>query len=163
MQTPVHVQSIFVCGARYLQHGHVQVPAPIPWIQAAEPPSDQSSSTCLPIANAHPYLNSSMATPWASPCPVQGTMDQQRRTSIQYHPSGVPASSVPAYYSNPPASTSHKRQSSPFPGATRMLRANANQPSSLDFTLLIFPYPVCVALLPFSYKMLHTFQSNIPD
>jgi hypothetical protein len=126
------VQSICICGAKYLQHRSVQT---------STPASNQTTSTVSQTGSSQ-YLNTSMASPWIPAHPVQGTMDQQRRLSIQHHPSGIPASSVPAYYSNPPATNSHRRQALPFPGAVKKVKVNGDQPHSTDFTVLIFPYPV---------------------
>jgi hypothetical protein len=151
VEAPIHGQSLCICGMKYLQHarlpaGHpptdTVMPVPIPYRDT------QANAMASQISNNHPYLNTSMATPWIAPQATQGTMEQQRRRSIQQHPAGVPASSVPSYYTtNPPASNIQRKQS-PFPGGTRKM--NRNEPVTSLFTCLIFPYPVSLA--PFIAK-----------
>ena len=108
-------------------------------------PYTPPNPTAMGIQNTHPYLNTSMAAPWAPPEAMQGSTAQQWRASIQQHPASVPASSVPSYYtSNPPASN-HQRKQSVFPGGTKKSKKSKfDDPVTSMFTCVLFPYPVCV-------------------
>ena len=100
-------------------------------------------------------LLDNIVAPWAPPQRTSGAMDQQRRESIQRM--GIPSSCTPAYYSNPPSSSSTPRRHSPFPGGTQSGRRNMSQPLVGDYTVLIYPYSVCVSWFIVHIHFIHSY------
>jgi hypothetical protein len=72
-------------------------------------------------------------------------MEQQRRVSYTQHPAGVSSSSVPAYFSNPPASSHPRRPHNPFPGGRKVSR-EPGQPVVANYLVMIFPYTVSLSI-----------------
>ena len=134
---PANTQPFFsTCGPAPLSPTQttVRVPSTSPHFPFSQP----TASILLPPNSPS---DPNMARRWAPPQPVPGSMDHQRRTSIARHPAGVPSSSIPAYFSNPPASSHPRRSHNPFPGGKKTAH-ETGQATVFNFLVMIFPYTV---------------------
>ena len=133
-------------------HSHTRGPAPLSPTQATArvPPRSPHFPFSQPTApigigtGTNPQTN--ITQPWIPPQPTQGSMEQQRRVSYTQHPAGVSSSSVPAYFSNPPASSHPRRPRNPFPGGKKVTW-EPGQPIVANYLVMIFPYTVSCRFL----------------
>ena len=148
---PIHTQSnCRTCGATYLVNGSRYVPN-IPYLMLSTDRRSRNSTTLPHTVVPAMQLLDNIVAPWAPPQHTFGAMDQQQWESIQRM--GIPFPHTPAYYSNPPSSSSIPRQCSPFPGGTQSGRCNVSQLLVGDYTILICPYSVHCILTHCTYTL----------
>ena len=117
------------------------------YTRTSTPPPHMAVANSMPLplsTTPEIQLPSNEVTAWALPQHNTGSVDQQWQGSIQCM--GIPSSCVPAYYSNSASSSSTPRRHTPFPGGHQSGRCNGSQPLVGNYTVLVFPYSVCICL-----------------